>query len=95
MDFIFTVCDQAAAEECPYWPGHPATAHWGISDPATAVGTEAEKRLAFAEAYRVLRNRIAIFTALPLQSLDRIALSQQLDQIGRTGAEPAQDSTRG
>ena len=71
MDFVFTVCDQAAAEECPYWPGQPMTAHWGVPDPAAAEGNEAEKRLAFSEAYRMLRNRISIFVNLPLASHGR------------------------
>jgi arsenate reductase len=83
MDFVFTVCDQAAAEECPFWPSQPMTAHWGVPDPAAAQGNEAEKRLAFAEAYRMLRNRISIFVNLPLASIDRLALKQRLDEIGR------------
>lgn len=83
MDFVFTVCDRAANEECPVWPGRPITAHWSIPDPAAATGTEAEKRLAFADAYRMLRNRISLFLALPIESLDRIALKIQLDEIGR------------
>jgi protein-tyrosine-phosphatase len=89
MDFVFTVCDQAAEQECPLWPGHPATAHWGIPDPAAAEGSEPEKRLAFAEAYRMLRNRILLFVALPLASLDRLALDQSLRGIG-AGAAPAE-----
>lgn len=84
MDFVFTVCDSAAAESCPVWPGQPMTAHWGIPDPAAAEGTEAEKRYAFADAYRMLNNRIAIFTNLPLQSLDNLALQRRLDEIGRS-----------
>ena len=83
MDFVFTVCDQAAAEECPYWPGQPMTAHWGLPDPAAAEGNEAEKRLAFSETYRMLRNRISIFVNLPLASLDRLALKEHLNEIGR------------
>ncbi|MGE0502366.1 MAG: arsenate reductase ArsC [Rhizobiaceae bacterium] len=84
MDFVFTVCDNAAAESCPVWPGQPMTAHWGVPDPAAAEGTEAERHLAFAEAYRMLNARIAAFTSLPLASLDRMALKQRLDDIGRT-----------
>ena len=83
MHFVFTVCDNAAAESCPVWPGQPMTAHWGIPDPAAAEGTEAEKHLAFADAYRMLDNRISIFTSLPMASLDRLALQKRLDEIGR------------
>lgn len=82
MDFVFTVCDQAAGEACPIWPGHPISAHWGVPDPAAATGTEAEKRLAFAEAYRMLSQRISTFVSLPLASIDRLALKRQLDEIG-------------
>ena len=84
LDFVFTVSDNAANESCPVWPGQPMTAHWGVPDPATAKGTEAEKRLAFSEAYRMLNARISIFTSLPLQSIDRLALQKRLDAIGRT-----------
>lgn len=84
LDFIFTVCDDAAAESCPIWPGHPMTAHWGIPDPAQANGTEAEKRLAFAEAYRMLSNRISAFVNLPFSSLDALSLKNRLDAIGNT-----------
>ncbi len=83
MHFVFTVCDNAAAESCPVWPGQPMTAHWGIPDPAAAEGTDAEKHLAFADAYRMLDNRISIFTSLPMASLDRLALQKRLDEIGR------------
>ena len=83
FDFIFTVCDDAAAETCPIWPGHPMTAHWGIPDPAKAEGAEAQKRAAFADAYGRLHNRIAVFVNLPLASLDRLALKNSLDQIGQ------------
>jgi protein-tyrosine-phosphatase len=83
LDFVFTVCDNAAAESCPVWPGQPMTAHWGVPDPAAATGSEAEIRLAFAEAYRMLNNRISIFVNLPLRSLDRLTLQRQLDSIGR------------
>ena len=91
LDFVFTVCDQAAAEQCPYWPGQPMTAHWGMPDPAAVTGNEAEKRLAFSEAYRMLRNRISIFVSLPMGSLDKLALQERLDSIGKTGAEAAQE----
>lgn len=86
MDFVFTVCDQAAAEKCPIWPGHPATAHWGIPDPSMVEGTEAEKWLAFADAYRMLRTRISLLVALPIDSLDRLALEQRLREIGAAEA---------
>jgi protein-tyrosine-phosphatase len=92
MDFVFTVCDQAAAETCPFWPGQPMSAHWGLPDPAAAVGNEAEIRLAFSETYRMLRNRISIFVNLPLQSLDRLVLQERLDDIGQSDTvegEPA------
>lgn len=84
LDFVFTVCDDAAKEICPVWPGQPMSAHWGVPDPAAAEGTEAERRLAFAEAYRMLRNRIAAFTSLPIASLDRLSLKNKLDAIGRS-----------
>jgi protein-tyrosine-phosphatase len=83
MDFVFTVCDNAANEVCPVWPGQPMTAHWGLPDPAAAEGTEAERHLAFADAYRMLLNRISIFISLPMHSLDRLALQKRLDEIGR------------
>jgi len=83
MDFVFTVCDNAANEICPIWPGQPMSAHWGIPDPAAAEGTEAERRLAFAEAYRMMTNRISIFTNLPLRALDKLGLQARLDEIGR------------
>jgi len=83
MEFVFTVCDNAAAESCPVWPGQPMTAHWGIPDPAAAAGNEAERRLAFAEAYRMLNTRISIFVSLPLRSLDQLTLQKRLDAIGR------------
>lgn len=82
MDFIFTVCDSAAGEACPIWIGHPMTAHWGIEDPAAVVGSEAEVQRAFAQAARFLKNRIAAFVSLPLQSIDRMALETRLRQIG-------------
>lgn len=82
FDFVFTVCDATANEECPIFPGSPMTAHWGVPDPASVEGSEAEKRLAFAETYRMLRNRISIFTSLPFKSLDRMSLQSELDKIG-------------
>ena len=84
LDFVFTVCDNAANEVCPIWPGQPMTAHWGVPDPAAAEGTEAERHLAFAEAYRALHNRISIFTSLPISAIDRLGLQKRLDEIGRT-----------
>ena len=86
FDFVFTVCDHAAAEACPVWPGHPMTAHWGVPDPAAARGTPAEIALAFTDSYRMLQQRIAIFAALPLRSLDRVKLQSKLKEIGRRGA---------
>jgi arsenate reductase len=82
MDFVFTVCDNTAGEVCPVWPGHPITAHWGIEDPAAVEGTHIQKLAAFATAFRYLKNRISIFAALPLKSLDRLSLKRRLDQIG-------------
>ena len=84
MDFVFTVCDSAAAEACPVWPGQPMTAHWGVPDPAKAVGTEPERMLAFRRALAALERRIGIFVNLPLDSLDRLKLQRRLDEIGRT-----------
>jgi arsenate reductase len=83
FDFVFTVCDNAAAEVCPLWPGQPMTGHWGVPDPALATGTPAEIALAFKDAYRMLDRRIGIFTALPLHSLDRLTLQNKLKDIGR------------
>jgi arsenate reductase len=83
MDFVFTVCDDAASEECPHWPGQPMTAHWGVPDPAAVQGTEVERRLAFADAFRMLNNRISIFVSLPMKSLDKLSLQRRLDEIGR------------
>jgi protein-tyrosine-phosphatase len=82
LDFVFTVCDNAAGEACPFWPCQPMTAHWGVPDPAAAAGSEAEVRLAFAETFRMLSNRIGIFVNLPLRSLDRLTLQAQLHNIG-------------
>jgi arsenate reductase len=84
LDFVFTVCDNAAGESCPYWPGQPMTAHWGVPDPAAATGNEAEVRLAFADTFRMLFNRISIFVSLPLRSLDKLTLQRQLDSIGKS-----------
>ena len=83
LDFVFTVCDDAAAEACPVWPGQPMSAHWGVPDPVRAQGTEAEKRLAFADAYRMLNNRISAFINLLISSLDRLSLKNKLDAIGK------------
>lgn len=82
MDFIFTVCDNAAGEVCPVWPGQPMIAHWGVPDPAVVVGSETESSAAFAEAYRLLSNRISTFVNLPLRSLDRLTLKTRLEEIG-------------
>lgn len=84
MDFVFTVCDQAAGEVCPIWPGNPITAHWGIHDPAAVEGTEPERVQAFRDAYRQLESRIKLFAALPLETLDRMAIKREVEQIGRT-----------
>jgi protein-tyrosine-phosphatase len=83
LDFVFTVCDNAAGETCPFWPGQPMTAHWGVPDPAAATGTAAEIGLAFKNAYRMLHQRIAIFVALPIHSLDSMSLQAKLKEIGR------------
>jgi len=82
MDFVFTVCDDAAGEACPVWPGQPITAHWGVPDPAAVVGSEIERRAAFRAAFAALENRIRLFLSLPFDSLDRMALQQRLDAIG-------------
>ena len=87
LDFVFTVCDDAAGETCPVWPGQPMTAHWGVLDPAQAKGNPAEIALAFKDAYRMLNQRIGIFTSLPLRSLDQLSLQKKLREIGQmTGA---------
>jgi arsenate reductase len=89
MDFVFTVCGSAAGETCPVWPGQPMTAHWGIEDPAAVEGTDIQKEAAFVTAYKYLRNRISIFTALPIRSLDRLTLKGKLREIGHAeGATP-------
>jgi len=87
LDFVFTVCDNAAGEVCPYWPGQPMTAHWGVPDPAAVDGSELEQLTAFRETFRTLENRIKIFTSLPLASFERIKLKQKLDEIGKTPHE--------
>lgn len=89
LDFVITVCDNAAGEVCPIWPGQPIQAHWGVPDPAGAEGSDAEIALAFADAYRQLYNRIAVFAALPIESLDSIALKRRMDEIGATNDTPA------
>ena len=95
LDFVFTVCDNAAGEVCPVWPGQPMTAHWGVPDPAEAKGTPAEVALASKDAYRMLNQRIGIFVSLPLRSLDQLSLQKKLREIGRMegatakAAEPA------
>lgn len=83
LDFVFTVCDNAAGEVCPIWPGQPMTAHWGLPDPAAVRGTETEQRLAFADTLRMLYNRIGVFVNLPLRSLDKLSLQRRLESIGR------------
>ncbi|MBN9082136.1 MAG: ArsR family transcriptional regulator [Rhizobiales bacterium 62-17] len=83
MDFVFTVCDSAAGETCPFWPGQPMTAHWGIEDPAAIEGTDIEKQRAFNDAFRFMKNRISAFMALPLKSLDAMALGTKLREIGQ------------
>jgi protein-tyrosine-phosphatase len=88
MDFVFTVCDQASGEACPVWPGNPVTAHWGIPDPAAVDGSEVEQRKAFRSAYLALESRIKIFVALPIDGLDRLAVKQKVDEIGRLRAVP-------
>lgn len=94
FDFVFTVCDSAAAESCPIWPGQPMTAHWGVPDPAEATGTPAEIAMAFKEAYRLLNQRISVFSALPIGSLDRLTLRNRLEGIGQMeGATKAPEPT--
>ena len=89
LDFVFTVCDRAANEECPPWPGQPITAHWGVADPVAAEGTEAERALAFRRAYDALRRRIEYFVELPIDSLDRMSLQRRLDRIDADAATDA------
>jgi arsenate reductase len=82
MDFVFTVCDNAAGETCPYWPGQPMTAHWGIEDPAAVEGNDIDKERAFVTAFRYLKNRISTFAAIPMERLDRLTLAARLKEIG-------------
>jgi arsenate reductase len=89
LDFVFTVCDQAAGKMCPIWPGQPMSAHWGLPDPAAVTGTQAEIAAAFAETYRMLNNRIEVFINLPLASLDALSLQARLDAIGQNLPESA------
>jgi protein-tyrosine-phosphatase len=87
LDFVFTVCDNAANEVCPIWPGQPMTAHWGLPDPAKAQGTDAEKAAVFADTIRMINLRIGIFVSLPLEKLSKLSLQKQLDEIGKANAE--------
>jgi len=89
MDFVFTVCDRAANEPCPVWPGQPVTAHWGLADPAAVEGSERERRDAFRRAFRELEFRIKIFVNLRVEALDRLALKRKVDEIGRTAFDPS------
>ena len=94
MDFVFTVCDSAAGEACPFWPGQPMTAHWGIEDPAAVEGTDMEKEAAFVTAFKQMRNRITAFTALPVKSLDRMSLKARLDAIGQLEGATHTDASK-
>jgi arsenate reductase len=89
LDFVFTVCDNAASETCPVWPGRPMTAHWGVPDPAEAKGSPTEVALAFKDAYRMLHQRVALFTALPIRTLDQLSLQSKLGEIGRNASATA------
>jgi protein-tyrosine-phosphatase len=91
LDFVFTVCDDAANEVCPVWPGQPMSAHWGLPDPSRAEGNDAERRFAFADTHRMLHQRISIFINLPISSLDNLSLQKRLDDIGRTSAETSRE----
>lgn len=86
MDFVFTVCDQAAGEICPIWPGNPITAHWGVPDPAAVIGSDVERRQAFRAALTALEQRIKLFVSLPMEKLDRLVLKRRVDEIGRAAA---------
>jgi arsenate reductase (thioredoxin) len=88
LDFVFTVCDNAAKEVCPIWPGQPMTAHWGVADPAAVVGSKEEVEKAFRDAFFLLDRRISLFLCLPLASIDRLALKKEIDNIGRTSSPP-------
>jgi len=92
LDFVFTVCDNAAGEVCPHWPGQPMTAHWGIPDPAAVEGADVEKSLAFRDAFRSMETRIKLFLSLPLASIDRMRLKERLDAIGRTAHGRSDDA---
>ena len=92
LDFVFTVCDQAAGEICPAWPGQPMTAHWGVEDPAAFVGTEERTYKFFRNIYGQLDNRIKIFTSLPIRSLDKLSLQKRIEEIGKTKVEEAETS---
>jgi len=92
LDFVFTVCDDAAQETCPVWPGQPMSAHWGLPDPAAVDGTEAMRAFAFDDTYRMLNQRISIFVNLPIDSLSRLSLQKQLDDIGRMQREATKES---
>ena len=92
LDFVFTVCDDAAKEACPVWPGQPMSAHWGLPDPAKAQGSEAEQALAFADCFRMLHQRISIFVSLPFDRLSKLSLQTQLDEIGRSKAAATKQS---
>jgi arsenate reductase len=94
MDFVFTVCDNAGGETCPVWPGQPMSAHWGIDDPAEVEGNDIEKEAAFFAAFQYLKNRIGLFTSLPLVSIDRLSLGTKLREIGRTQGSSGQDKAR-
>jgi arsenate reductase len=83
MDFVITVCDSAAGEQCPYWPGQPMTAHWGMPDPAAVAGTDEQKRRAFSDTFLVLRRRIELFASLPFEKLDKLALQKRVTEIGK------------
>ncbi|MGH6933261.1 MAG: arsenate reductase ArsC [Dongiaceae bacterium] len=88
LDFVFTVCDQAAGEICPVWPGQPITAHWGFRDPTAVAGGEPERRAVFADVFRQIENRIKIFVALPIDRLSRLAIKQEVDRIGALASDP-------
>ena len=92
MDFVFTVCDNAANEVCPVWPGQPMTAHWGVADPAAVDGSELEKIQAFRDAFRLLEKRIKVFVSVPVQLLDKIKLKKEVDQIGKILPDEAKES---
>jgi arsenate reductase len=93
MDFVFTVCDQAAGEVCPIWPGQPTTAHWGMPDPAAVEGSELMRWQAFRETFRILENRLKVFIALPIASLSQMSLKAQVEQIGHMHAPDGEDSS--